>query len=311
VTAARVVCVGIATVDAIALVDRLPTGGERLPAREAMLAGGGVAATAAVALARLGVPVAFVGRVGDDDAGRLVRDGLAAAGVDVAGLRTVAGRTPVTIVLVEADTGERALVPDTRGVPPIGLQADDVARCADAEWLHVDQTGYPTLASLRAAGITTPVSLDGGNFVAALDLRTVDLYAPTERALLARYPGDGLEGALRLAVAEGPRFVVVTRGAAGSIAAERAAGGAEPAVSAVPAPNVPIVSTLGAGDVFHGALLAALVERRPLPEALRWANAAAALACRALDGRAAIPDRSELEAFLSSQPQHPEVSHAP
>lgn len=310
-TAARVVCVGIATIDAIALVDRMPAGGERLPAREAMLAGGGVAATAAVALARLGVPVAFVGRVGDDDAGRLVRDGLAAAGVDVAGLRTVTGRTPVTIVLVEADTGERALVPDTRGVPPIALDDDDVARCAGAEWLHVDQTGYPALAGLRAAGITTPVSLDGGNFVDALDLRTVDLYAPTERALLARYPDHGLEGALRLAVAEGPRFVVVTRGAAGSIAAERAATGDDPTVSAVAAPDVPVVSTLGAGDVFHGALLAALVERRPLPEALRWANAAAALACRALDGRAAIPDRSELEAFLSSQPQHPEVSHAP
>jgi sulfofructose kinase len=311
VTAARVVCVGIATIDAIALVDRLPAGGERLPAREARLAGGGVAATAAVALARLGTPVAFVGRVGDDDAGRLVRDGLAAAGVDVAGLRTVPGRTPVTLVLVEADTGERALVPDTRGVPPIALRDDDVARCADAEWIHVDQTGYPALAGLRAAGVATRVSLDGGNFVDALDLGTVDLYAPTERALVARYPGHSLDGALRLAVADGPRLVAVTRGAAGSIAAERTAIGGDPVISAVPAPNVPVLSTLGAGDVFHGALLAALVERRPLPEALRWANAAAALACRALDGRAAIPDRSELEGFLSSQPQHPEVSHAP
>jgi sugar/nucleoside kinase (ribokinase family) len=58
------------------------------------------------------------------------------------------------------------------------------------------------------------------------------------------------------------------------------------------------VSTLGAGDVFHGALLAWLLRDAPLDEALRAANAAAALSCRALDGRSAIPTRAELEAVV-------------
>ena len=296
---ARVVCIGIATLDAIALIDRLPDAGDRMPAWEAHLAGGGVAATAAVTLARLGIPVAFIGRVGQDEPGRMVVDGMAREGVDTSGLRVVAGRTPITIVLVEAGSGERTLVPDTRGVPPIALNEEDVARCSAADWIHVDQTGHPTIAVLRAAGISTPVSFDGGNVDRAFDLAQVDLYAPTERALLARYPARPLPDALEAALGEGPDVVVVTRGIHGSVAGKRVAGRSRPEVITAPAERSQVVSSLGAGDVFHGAFLAAIVEGRSLPDALRWANAAAALSCRALDGRGAIPDRAELEAFLA------------
>jgi len=296
---ARVVCIGIATLDAIALVDRLPDAGDRMPAREARLAGGGVAATAAVTLARLGIPVAFVGRVGDDEPGRMVVDGLAREGVDTKGLRVVRGRTPVTIVLIEAASGERTLVPDTRGVPPIELNGEDVASCSGAEWIHVDQTGHPAIAVLRGAGIGTAVSFDGGNVDRQFELAQVDLYAPTEGALLARYPGRPLQEALEAALAEGPGLLVVTRGAHGSAAAKRVADGSRAEVLTAPAEPSLVMSTLGAGDVFHGAFLAAMVEGRSLPDALRWANAAAALSCRALDGRGAIPDRAELEASLA------------
>jgi sulfofructose kinase len=292
---ARVVCIGIATLDSIAVVDRLPEPGERMPAREARVAGGGVAATASVALARLGVPVAFVGRVGDDAAGPIVAEGLSREGVDTSGLRVVPGRTPVTLVFVEAGTGERTLVPDTRGVPPIQLTDADIARCAEAEWIHVDQTGHPTVAGLRTAGVRARVSFDGGNVDREYDLGQVDLYAPTERALLARYPGRALVDAIGAATAEGPELVVVTRGDEGSIAA----GGTSSVVAEADRFETDVVSTLGAGDVFHGALLAALLDGREIQEALRRANAAAALSCRALDGRSAIPTRAELEAFLS------------
>jgi sugar/nucleoside kinase (ribokinase family) len=268
-----------------------------------------------VTLARLGVPVAFIGRVGDDEAGRSIRSGLEHEGVDISGLRTVAGRSPVTIVLVEAETGERTLVPDVLGVPPIELAERDLAACAAAAWLHVDQTGYPALPEVRSAGIETPVSLDGGNFVDALDLAGIALYAPTERALLARYPGSALVDAMTAALAEGPELVAVTRGAHGSIAASRSPAG-PPRMTTVPAIEVPVVSTLGAGDVFHGALLAALLDGNEVHEALQRANATAALACRALDGRSAIPTRAELDALLSTATaiatatSPPEVTHA-
>lgn len=74
------------------------------------------------------------------------------------------------------------------------------------------------------------------------------------------------------------------------------------ALTQVPTFSVEVVSTLGAGDVFHGALVAALADDHPLPDAVRRANATAALSCRVLDGRGAIPTLSELNTFLASQP---------
>ena len=302
-TAARVVCMGVATLDAIVAVDRIPGPDERVPGIAGALAGGGVAATAAVALARLGVPVAFVGRVGDDETGRWIRDDLAREGVDVDGL-ALGGRSPLSAVLVERSSGTRALAPYPGETRPIVPGATDLARCAAAEWIHVDHAGYHALDGIRAAGVTTPVSLDGGVPIAGLALAGIQLYAPTEATLLDRYPG-ALESALHQALEEGPSLVVATRGAHGSVALERRPDGTAPVRHEATGFGLSdeIVghgSTLGAGDVFHGALLAALIAGHPVPDALRRANATAALACRALDGRGAIPTRPELDAFLAN-----------
>lgn len=302
-TAARVVCIGVATLDAIVAVDRIPGPDERVPGVDGALRGGGVAATAAVALARLGVPVAFVGRVGDDETGRWIRDDLVREGVDVGGL-ALGGRSPLSAVLVERSSGTRALAPYPGETGPIEPGATDLARCAAADWIHVDHAGYHALAPIRAAGVTTPVSLDGGVPIAGLSLAGIQLYAPTEAALLERYPGT-LDDALRRALEEGPSLVVATRGGRGSVALERRPGGRAPVLHeatgfALSDETVGHGSTLGAGDVFHGALLAALVVGHPVPDALRRANATAALACRALDGRGAIPTRAELDAFLAN-----------
>jgi sulfofructose kinase len=295
--AARVICLGLATLDAIARVERLPRSDERLAADDGVLAGGGVAATAAVALARLGVPVAFGGCVGDDRAGESIRDGLADEGVDVGLLRTRPGRSPFTIVLVEREIGARSLVPVASDVAGVDVDRQLMAACRDASWIHLDHVGYAALRSLRSAGVTTPVSLDGGNPIADLALDDIDLYAPTETALQDRYPGRGIEDALVAALGEGPRVVVATRGGRGSIAAVRDSDGAV-RIEHGAAPAVAAVSTLGAGDVFHGALLAALLDGGDVRDAMVRANAAAAMSCTALDGRSAIPSRAELEAFL-------------
>jgi len=87
----------------------------------------------------------------------------------------------------------------------------------------------------------------------------------------------------------------VTRGDAGSAAYTQ--DGEE---IAVPAAQAEVVSTLGAGDVFHGALVAQLFRDAPLADALAAANLAAALSCRALDGRSAIPTQEELTTCLTT-----------
>jgi sulfofructose kinase len=261
---ATVVCVGLATLDTILVVPRHPGPDDRVVASERVVAGGGPAATAAVALARLGVDVAFAGAVGDDEAGAAIRDGLAREGVDVSLLAVVGGaRSPQSTILVGPDGG-RAIVHSP------GTARLEVGELPDAEWVHVDHAGYPTV---RGRGLK--LSVDGGNPIPDLDLAEVALYAPTEAAL----DGDPED-----AIAAGAGLVVVTRGAEGSVAVTR-----QGERIMVPAPHVDAVSTLGAGDVFHGALLAQLVRAVPLRDALAAANRIAAESCRALDGRSAIP----------------------
>ena len=272
-----VVAVGLATLDAIFAVPRHPSPDDRVVATELATAGGGPAATAAVTLARLGIRTFFVGAVGDDAAGAAIRDGLEREGVDVSELAVVAGaRSPQSTVLV--GSGGRAIVHYPGALPPLELTPRARALCAEAAWVHVDHVGY------AAAPRGVRLSVDGGNPIDGLDLRGVALYAPTEKALR-----DSFGNATR-ALEEGAELVVVTRGAEGSVAYT-----AEGIIEA-PAHPVDATSTLGAGDVFHGALLAQLVRGAPLREALAFANRCAALSCRALDGRSAIPSLDEAAA---------------
>lgn len=297
----QVVCIGIATLDAIVAVDRLPGSDERVEAMGGALAGGGIAATAAVTLARLGVPVAFVGRVGRDAAGRLIKDGLADEGIDVDGLRMDAARSPVSAILVEASTGLRSLAPYLGSREPITLRSEDVQACSDAAWVHVDELGLASLGTLADAGVKTPTSLDDGTGRPAVDFRRVALYGPTAAVLRSRFPAGTLEDSAAACLAAGPSMVVTTLGAEGSAAASRGGDG-EITHARAPAFDVQAVSTLGAGDAFHGALLAALLDGRPLEDALRFANGVSALSCRGLDGRSALPSRAEVEAWLATDP---------
>ena len=278
----HVVCVGLATHDTILAVPRHPSRDEVVRATDVAVAGGGGAATAAVALARLGISTFFVGIVGDDDAGEFIRAGLEREGVEVTELRRVRGRSPQSAIFVTGET--RAIAAFRGALPALELTRRAQELCLGAKWVHVDQNGYDAVAGLRERIV---LSIDHGNPIPGLDVRGVALYAPTQSALRDVF-GDA-----QTALDAGAELVVVTRGAAGSVAYTRDGDVVEaPAFPAEP------VSTLGAGDVFHGALLAQLARDVPLPDALAAANACASLSCRALDGRSAIPTARELEAAL-------------
>lgn len=275
-----VVCVGLATRDTILAVPRHPGPDELVLAADVAVGGGGPAATAAVALARLGVEVAFIGAVGDDETGRLIRDGLEAEGVDVSELAVVPGRrSPKSAIYVSPGARSIAAFRGDMGRPQLSERGRRL--CREAAWVHVDQTGYgPVAESVRR---DVRLSIDAGNPVEGLDVAGVGLYGPTEAGLERDF------GSAEAALAAGAELVVVTRGAQGCTAYSPN--------GRVQAEGVRIenpVSTLGAGDVFHGALLAAFVHGRDLPAALAFANRAAALSCRALDGRSAIPTLEDM-----------------
>lgn len=197
------------------------------------------------------------------------------------------------VIVVDREHGTRALCP-TRPLPLV-LDAGHAARCAAAKIIHTDQAGYAPLRTLLdGRQIATPVSVDAGNPIEGLDPSGTALFAPTVQRLRALLGPGSVAGLLRKVV--GPRWAVATDGAAGAFARE-----AECVwhVSAY-APDA-CVSTLGAGDVFHGALVAAWVRGMDAPEALAYATIAAGLSCRAVDGRSAIPDH---ETVLDAMAAH-------
>lgn len=285
-----VVCVGAVTLDRIAVVDRTPGEDERVVAEPFVVAGGGPAATAAVSLARLGASVGFCGVVGNDPAGRLVRRQLVDEGVDVQWLETREGvRTTESMILVSRPTGARTIIT----TPSIAPESTAVPIAAST-WLHVDQTGYrPVREALDGlAGAGPLLSIDGGNPIDGLDLVGVQLYAPTVSALREVVPSESLAESMRAAAALVPH-VVSTNGSAGSHVLEHSE------VVTVSPFAIQAVSTMGAGDVFHGALLAGIIAGRDLADAARWANAVAALSCRTLDGRSGIPTARQTQAFIA------------
>ena len=286
-----VACVGLATADTVVSLPGWPQPDGRLLADEIVRSYGGPAATAAVTIARLGHRASMIGAVGDDERGAAVRDSLESVGVDVSSITTLSGATAESVILLDRSDHTRTIL----HAPGVALDALDEAaqrRCDEAAWVHVDQAGYAVVAGIGRDA----VSVDDGHHVDALEVDGLGLYAPSRSALLKRYPGRGLGAAIEAALAAGARRVAVTLGADGAVAAN--ADGAW----RVAALELEVVSTLGAGDVFHGALLASLLDGRSLADALRRAVVASALSCRALDGRGAIPDAVELDAAARTAP---------
>ena len=281
------VFIGGITIDAIAAVARRPGPDERVVATASIRAGGGPAATAAVAAARLGArEVVLVGAVGDDEDGEKACAELAGEGVDVDAVSRVPGAvTASSVIVVDTTLGTRSICA-TPG-PRLDLQGPGaqvraaVEALRGARLVHGDHLGWAALTSVldvREPTARPPVSADVSYDAPGFDVDGLDLYVPS----LARdvEPGAFLEGAL----AAGAGCVVATRGAHGSVAACR-----DGRRASAPGVAVEVVSTLGAGDVFHGALLFALDKGLELGAALSLANAVAAASCRGLDGRSAIP----------------------
>lgn len=332
-TVSLTICVGSATLDSIVCAELPNRANSRVVAENGIVAGGGPAATAAVALARLGIETAFVGCVGDDEAGAMIRAGLVRERVDVRFLKTVPGRaSSLSAILVDPISADRSIAVYPGTIGPVEIDPDTMDRFAQAGWVHVDHLGWAVVPKLRAAGILCPVSVDGGNPISDLDLALADVYVPA-RAELERLSGctDPHEG-LAWALNQGIPLAVVTLGADGAAAAgtfdlDR---GGEGAILSAPRDGVVrsqlqlegfatrVFSTLGAGDVFHGALVAGLRGGLAVRQALRLANVVASLSCAGLDGRSAIPRQGDPDVLaavadpdqlaLTNEPETAEVA---
>lgn len=242
----------------------------------------------------------MIGAVGADEFGVRLRSALTAARVDTAALRTVEGTSGTAHITVDDEGGNSIVVVPGANAAVTGLETGDEARIAAAGslLLQLELPLSAVLAGARAArahGVRTVLTPAPAQSLPADLLAATDLLVPNEHEAAAL---TGLTDPLRAAealLAEVPE-VVITLGAAGALYAAR---GREPLT--VPAPRVRAMDTTAAGDTFVGALAVALGERRPMPEALRWASAAAALSVQRPGAQDSMPTRAETDAFSAAQ----------
>jgi len=297
----RVICVGHAALDRVFCVDSWPAGSGKIPAHDFAESGGGMAANAAAAVARLGGDAIFWGPTGEDAIATAIHAHLVADGVDATWLRRFEGRKSSHSAVVVDDRGERLVVGyrgDALQATADWLPLADVVRAhallADVRW---PDGALRALRAAREAGI--PAILDGE--IAAPDILETLSHAADHIIFSARgleaYSGDDAEGGLRRALASGARMAAVTRGAADVLWMEASAPGK---VLRCAAFAVVTVDTLAAGDVFHGAYALALAEGQRIGDALRFAAAAAAIKCGRPGGRSGAPARGDVEALLAN-----------
>ncbi|MBS7702120.1 PfkB family carbohydrate kinase [Chelatococcus asaccharovorans] len=295
----RVICLGHCALDQTWQVDSLLTrGNQKIPARGYHVVGGGMAATAAVAVARLGGQAAFWGRAGRDLAGEAMKRELVAEGVDASGLALIDGAQSSLSAIIIDGQGERQLVnfrgdlPDEADWLPLNQVSEASAVLVDPRW----PTGALALfRAARAAGVPTVLDGDVTETDAFQHLLPLTNHAIFSENGLAQFNGLGIEDGLAHAAAFGCRIVAVTRGEEGVTWLEDGRLYHQPAFPVV------AVNTNGAGDTFHGAYALAIGAGLGPRAAFAFAAAAAALKCTRPGTRAGIPSLSECLAFEAAQ----------
>ncbi|MFJ1601114.1 ribokinase [Streptomyces sp. NPDC088261] len=290
-----IVVLGSTNMDLVAYTARAPKLGETVTGREFVTVPGGKGANQAVAAARAGGSVAMIGAVGSDDFGTVLRHTLEASCVDTDLLRTAEGASGTAHIVVDDDGGNAiVVVPGANGtVTDLGPGDEALITTADALLLQLELPLSAVVAGAEAArrhGVRTVLTPAPAQPLPPELLAATDLLVPNEHeaAVLTGIadPRSAADALLR----QVPE-VVITLGRAGSLHASRTT---EPLF--VPAPQVTAVDTTAAGDTFVGALAVALVEGRPMPEALHWASTAAALCVQRPGASTSMPYRTEIEA---------------
>ncbi|GGV24217.1 ribokinase [Actinomadura cremea] len=293
----EVVVVGSVNADLVVGVDRRPAPGETVLGSDLVVHPGGKGANQAVAAARLGGRTGIVGRVGDDAHAGLLRDALAADGVDLAHLATTPGPSGVALITVGPDGDNSIIVSpgaNARLTPAdVAAAREMIAGAAVVSF----QLEVP-LPAVQAAARTAAAA--GGRVVLNLSPPApvpTDLLALCDPLVVneheAAYLLGGAErgGPAATAAAllqRGPRSVVVTLGADGVLVAD-ASG-----TTAVPSPEVEAVDTTGAGDAFTAALCLRLARGDALRDAAAYAARAGAAAVRKPGAQPSYPTPAEL-----------------
>jgi ribokinase len=300
--AVDVVCVASWNVDLIAHIPQPLERGQTRMAQAFDRLPGGKGSNAAIAAARQGAQVGLIARIGGDDFGQMGLDLWARESIDSQHVLRGAGETNGTALILVYEDGDNSIA-----VYPgagAGLTATHV-QAATGMLAHarvvMASCEVPLAATLaafeiaRAHGVLTLLNPAPATPLPDALWPLVDVLTPNEGELLMLADAPDIETAALRLLQRGVGALVVTLG-------ERGCALFRPNAAPlwVPGHAMQVVDTIGAGDTFTGTLAAQLAQQSPWPQALRWANAAAALSTQAQGAVTAMPARSQVQAWLHS-----------
>jgi ribokinase len=294
----RVCVVGSVNVDLVVAVDHLPAPGETVLGGRYATHDGGKGANQAVAAARAGARVTFIGAVGSDDHGRRAEASLHADGIDLVRLRHVDEEPTGVALVVVGPRGENQIAVAPGANDAWHLDDEDRSSIAGADVLLTNHEVPAALVldALRvahAAGVTTILNPAPARGLPAELLRLGPILTPNEHELVVAIGNDDSPTALGELAARHAGPIIVTQGAAGALLASE---GREQRFAGRPAAEV--VDTTGAGDTFNGVLAAWLADGATLDDAIRAANIAASISVGFAGARAGMPHREAIAAEL-------------
>ncbi len=300
-----VLCAGLATCDLVYEVGHHPGEDEKCFASSLLLCGGGPAANAAVAVARLGGVAAFTGYLANDLFGRMHFEELVSEGVITSLIARndpdvqAAGRvfSPLSSILVKPG-GKRTVITHKGATPIIEPGQIDFSNLSPRTMLFDGH--QPALSGFLAARARTKniaTILDAGSVSeGTASLARVCTHLVASEKFARDFSGQKDPRAALDHLGRIAPVAVITLGDAGLIYRDSRSGGG--ACIELPAFSVQALDTTGAGDIFHGAFALRIARGEELSRALRYASAAAALGCTKMGARPAIPSAAEVEALL-------------
>ena len=293
----RIICLGMVVKDIVFYVKQIPSAPQKITAESYEDKFGGMAATAAAAIAALGGNVEFWGRVGDDEIGRNAIEAFNLRGVSTKVKKTQNAQSPISAVIVDG-AGERMLA-----VYPgrLDLSADwlELDRLKDVSAVHADfrwvEGAKKLFLAAKNLNIPRVLDADAGDIAALKELVPLANHVIfSERGLALFTAGLELGEGLRFASQFTDGVVGVTLGDKGSLFLD------DYKTHEFLAPKIIPVDTNGAGDVFHGAYALALGRGLTWMDAARYASAAATLRCSKVGGWQQLPTHSEVMHLLGN-----------
>jgi len=296
--AIKVIGLGQACVDYLGRLNTFPHEDGKAELTDLHIQCGGPASTALVTLSRLGISTTFLGSISDDPFGVKILNNLKSEKIDVSYLKSTPGYTSQSAFIAITKEGEKRTIFWHRGtVPHLAKRDVDITQFSEARILHTD--GLMVKASIEAArqakSLGMTVVMDAGTMrEGSKELsKLVNILIASETFATPLVGQDASrDTALRALRELGPEQVIITLGAKGSI------GLNSQGIVRQKAFPISAVDTTGAGDVYHGGYIYALLQGWDMRECMRFASATAALKCAEIGSQKGIPNLKDINALL-------------